>query len=290
LVYISHACEKKSPRRPNLEGLDRRSERWRDKASGETLESYTIVTTDPNELISRERTYDRMSVILSPADYGRWLDPGDPARPPIVLPRPFPAEKMTYWQVGKDVGNVKNDRSDLIDPVLRGGAFCPMKAQSLKSRDIAGKPGEARQKRAMTAEALSFEPVYADGCTLAPTISMARTMRFKQLGNAKGKQPTGTTVDASCGNPLCFAAEHVMLRRSKSFGGKWSPLATKLARLPVGGSLDLPDYPSDEASRNRLRGGVGASAAGRMVRFSTQSLPTGGIRITRTGTWEAGEH
>jgi hypothetical protein len=94
-----------------------------------------------------------------------------------------------------------------------------MKAQSLKSSNIAGKPGEARQKRDMTAETLSFEPVYADDCTLAPTISMARTMRFKQPGIAKGKQPTGTTVDASCGNPLCFATEHVMLRRWKSFGG-----------------------------------------------------------------------
>jgi hypothetical protein len=158
-----------------------------------------------------------------------------------------------------------------------------MKAQS---PNVAGKAGEARQKRATTAEALSFEPVYMGGCTLAPTVSMARTMRFKQLGIVKGKQPTGTTVDASCGNPLCFAAEHVLLRRWKSFGGKWSPLAIKLAKLPVGGSLDLPDYPNDSAARNRLRGGLGASAAGRMVRFTTQSLPTGGIRITRIGTWE----
>jgi putative SOS response-associated peptidase YedK len=40
-------------------------------------------------------------------------------RPPIDLLRRFPAEKMTCWQVGKDVGNVKNDRPDLIDPVPR---------------------------------------------------------------------------------------------------------------------------------------------------------------------------
>jgi hypothetical protein len=160
-----------------------------------------------------------------------------------------------------------------------------MKAQSPDVRNVAGKPGKGRQKGTITAEALSFEPVYVDGCTLAPTVSMARTMRFKQLGIAKGKQPTGTTVDASCGNPLCFAAEHVLLRRWKSFGGKWSPLAIKLAKLPVGGFLDMPDYPTDSAARSRLRGGLGASAAGRMVQFTTQSLPTGGIRITRTGTW-----
>jgi hypothetical protein len=136
----------------------------------------------------------------------------------------------------------------------------------------------------MTAEGLSFEPVYVDGCTLAPTASMARTMRFKQLGIAKGRQPVGTTVDVSCGNPLCYAAEHVLLRRWKSFGGKWPPLAAKLARLQLGGHLDLPDYPNDQASRSRLRGGVSATTAGRMLRFSTQALPTGGVRITRTGT------
>jgi putative SOS response-associated peptidase YedK len=85
--------------------------------TGETVESYTILTTDPNELISRERIHDRMPVILSPTDYGRWLNPGDPARPPTDLLRPFPAEEMTCWQLGKDVGNVKNDRPDLIDPV-----------------------------------------------------------------------------------------------------------------------------------------------------------------------------
>jgi hypothetical protein len=164
-----------------------------------------------------------------------------------------------------------------------------MKKQSSNVRRIARDAGEAREKRTVTAEGLSFEPVYVDGCTLAPTISMARTMRFRQLGIAKGKQPTGTTVDASCGNALCFAAEHVLLRRWKSFGGKWAPLATKLAKLPVGGFLDLPDYPSDTASRSRLRGGVGASAPGRMLRFSTQSLPAGGIRITRTGTWRMSE-
>jgi hypothetical protein len=141
----------------------------------------------------------------------------------------------------------------------------------------------------LKAGALSFEPVYVDGCVLAPTLSMARTMRFKELGVVRGRQPVGTTVDVSCGNPLCYAENHVLLRRWKSFGGKWQSLATKLGRLQLGGYFDLPDYPSDAASRNRLRGGVCACAAGRMLRFSTRSLPTGGIRITRTGTWgEAG--
>jgi hypothetical protein len=91
----------------------------------------------------------------------------------------------------------------------------------------------------MTAEVMSFEPVYVDGCTLAPSPSMVRTMRFKALGVARGRQPIGTTVDVSSGNALCYAAKHVVLRRWKSFGGKWQPLATRLAVLPVGGSFDV---------------------------------------------------
>jgi hypothetical protein len=147
---------------------------------------------------------------------------------------------------------------------------------------------ELLEERTMTTRVLSFEPAQVDGCTLAPTKSMARTMRFKELGVARGRQPVGTTVDVSCGNPLCYAAKHVLMRRWKSFGGKWQLLATMLARLQMGGSVDLPDYPSDTASRNRLRGGVRAVVEGRMLRFSTRSLSTGGIRITRKAMW--GDH
>ena len=85
--------------------------------------SYNIAPQTMQPVIRLDReTGNRqaaMMVILSPADYGRWLDPRDPARPPIDLLRPLPAEEVTCWQVGKDVGNVRNDRPDLIDPVPR---------------------------------------------------------------------------------------------------------------------------------------------------------------------------
>jgi putative SOS response-associated peptidase YedK len=57
-----------------------------------------------------------MPVIIPEKYYDRWLQLGDPARPPIDLLRPFDAEKMTAWKVDKAVGNVKNDRPELIDP------------------------------------------------------------------------------------------------------------------------------------------------------------------------------
>ena len=86
-------------------------ERWKPK-DGEALESFTILTTDPNELV--ERVHDRMPVIVEPRDYARWMEPGDPARPPVDLLRPYPAEKMRSWAVDKRVGNVRNDDPELL--------------------------------------------------------------------------------------------------------------------------------------------------------------------------------
>src|SRR5512143_3867552 len=41
---------------------------------GETICTCTIIVTDANELVAP--VHDRMPVILDPADYCRWLDPG----------------------------------------------------------------------------------------------------------------------------------------------------------------------------------------------------------------------
>lgn len=88
-------------------------ERWKPK-EGDPLETFTILTTDPNELA--ETVHDRMPVILEPKDYERWMEPGDPGRPPIDLLRPLPAEKMRSWPVNERVGNVKNDEAGLLKP------------------------------------------------------------------------------------------------------------------------------------------------------------------------------
>jgi hypothetical protein len=84
------------------------------KATGQPLETYTIITTDPNELL--EPIHNRMPVILSPQDYSRWLDPGEPSQLPIDLLRPYPAEEMRAWKVSAAVGNVKNNGPELRLP------------------------------------------------------------------------------------------------------------------------------------------------------------------------------
>ena len=88
---------------------------WKDKATGGRLYTFTIVTTDPNEVVAH--LHNRMPVILSPEDYDRWLAPVDLAQLPVDLLRPFPADMMTTWKVSKAVGNVKNDDPSLIAPI-----------------------------------------------------------------------------------------------------------------------------------------------------------------------------
>ncbi len=90
-------------------------ETWRDKTTGQTLETFTIITTDPNELL--ESIHNRMPVILHRLDYERWIESGEPSHPPVDLLRPYPAEEMKAWKVSWAVGNVRNNSPGLIAPV-----------------------------------------------------------------------------------------------------------------------------------------------------------------------------
>jgi putative SOS response-associated peptidase YedK len=90
-------------------------DRWKDRASGEVIRSFTIITTTPNEVCAP--IHDRMPVILDPKDYGRWL--GEESAEPVhllAMLKPYPAEAMTAYPVSPRVGNVKNDDATLIEP------------------------------------------------------------------------------------------------------------------------------------------------------------------------------
>jgi putative SOS response-associated peptidase YedK len=89
-------------------------EKWKDRKGGTELLTFTVITTDPNEVV--QPMHDRMPVIIPERDYNRWLDVSDTQRLPIDLLRPYEADRMTAWKVGKEVGNVKNDNPELIEP------------------------------------------------------------------------------------------------------------------------------------------------------------------------------
>lgn len=83
--------------------------------NGEKLGTCTIITTEPNELMSR--IHERMPAILPPEHMDIWLNPrvADPAEL-LPLLRPYDAERMTAYPVSPIVGNVKNDVPACIEP------------------------------------------------------------------------------------------------------------------------------------------------------------------------------
>lgn len=88
---------------------------WKPRDGSAIVETYTIITTEPNALCAP--LHDRMPVMLGPEDWALWLGDGGEATPARLekLLRPFPAEKMECWTVGKAVGNVKNEGPKLVE-------------------------------------------------------------------------------------------------------------------------------------------------------------------------------
>ncbi len=92
---------------------------WRSPA-GETVRSFTIVTTAANPLLAP--LHERMPVILDPDAWPIWLGEvaADSERLKALL-APYPADRMVVWPVDKRVGNVKNKDAGLVEPVALAG-------------------------------------------------------------------------------------------------------------------------------------------------------------------------
>jgi putative SOS response-associated peptidase YedK len=88
---------------------------WNDPKSGKEISSYTIITTQPNELVGT--VHDRMPMILRKEDEEEWLNP-DLTEPEHLLPllQPYPADEMETWRVGDGAKNPRNDTEELIKP------------------------------------------------------------------------------------------------------------------------------------------------------------------------------
>jgi putative SOS response-associated peptidase YedK len=93
-------------------------ERWKDPSSGETIRSFTIITTTPNELCAP--IHNRMPVILPPSRYRVWLGE-EPAHADelAAMPQPYPSKLMRAYRIGPAIGNVKDEGAE-ADRAARG--------------------------------------------------------------------------------------------------------------------------------------------------------------------------
>lgn len=83
--------------------------RWTDTESGEVLETFTIITTDANALMSRiHNSKLRMPLIIKPEDKNRWLDTSLAKEEVEQLMQPYTGNDLIAHTVSKLVNRKKD--------------------------------------------------------------------------------------------------------------------------------------------------------------------------------------
>ena len=88
-------------------------DRWRDKATGETITSCAMVICEPNQFVAE--VHDRMPVLLTEKDFEPWLS----GAAGLELLKPAPEDLLQRWPVSKRVNSSKapDDDPTLIDRI-----------------------------------------------------------------------------------------------------------------------------------------------------------------------------
>jgi putative SOS response-associated peptidase YedK len=112
---------------------------WKDKATGETLKSCTMIITEPNDFVAE--VHDRMPVILEQGDFATWL-----AGAGNELMKPAANDVLQRWPVSKRVNSSRASADDptLIDRVeLPGSSVSQPRPTHLV--DLATERGDAKK-------------------------------------------------------------------------------------------------------------------------------------------------
>ncbi len=89
---------------------------WYDKANEVHIDSFTILTTDANTLVSP--IHNRMPVILNPENYDSWLDNEDvPSDEVVALMTAHSGKGFTTYAVSRIVNSPENDTPECVEPV-----------------------------------------------------------------------------------------------------------------------------------------------------------------------------
>jgi len=133
--WEKNPAKKSGPKQPYLirmadEGLFAFAGLWDHWQSdeGSEIESFTIITTEANELLSR--LHPRMPVIIEPADYDQWLA-GEAADLAALL-RPYPADAMMLHPVSTFVNDARHEGPRCLAPVTPDSAYY-LRAQKVRT-------------------------------------------------------------------------------------------------------------------------------------------------------------
>jgi putative SOS response-associated peptidase YedK len=81
------------------------------------MDTFAIITTEPNDLMAEKTGHDRMPVIIRRSDYQRWLEPGSEEQSPVDLMPPFYSDQMKAWRVDRRINNMKINEPSVDQPI-----------------------------------------------------------------------------------------------------------------------------------------------------------------------------
>ncbi|WP_439883453.1 SOS response-associated peptidase [Pontibacter sp. MBLB2868] len=94
---------------------------WTDPETGEVVDSFTIITTEANELM--RPIHDRMPVLLHPQEEELWLS-GEQANEHLLsLLKPYPSEEMKFYPVSSLVNSPAHDSPEVLEPAPEQGSL-----------------------------------------------------------------------------------------------------------------------------------------------------------------------
>lgn len=89
---------------------------YKHPATGDEVKCYTIITTEPNDLLSQ--VHNRMPVILKKEDEAAWLNPDMVEIEELTqFLKPYPTDLMEGYMVDQRIGNPANDDPRLLTPI-----------------------------------------------------------------------------------------------------------------------------------------------------------------------------
>lgn len=89
-------------------------DQWLD-AEEHPLETYSIITCEPNSLVNKY--HSRMPYIVPKQAWDEWMDPSSKSEQLKKSIKPFPAGEMLAIHVGRAIGNSRLEGEELIKPV-----------------------------------------------------------------------------------------------------------------------------------------------------------------------------
>ncbi len=93
---------------------------WVDKETGEVKSTFSILTTNANDLMAAiHNSKRRMPVIIEQGNFKQWLDPETDQEQILALMAPLSSEKMTAYTISQFANSSRNNRNipEISEPV-----------------------------------------------------------------------------------------------------------------------------------------------------------------------------